>query len=159
MLVLRKWICTCILVLLLSACSVQYPETCPSSTPVGLMNASNIASNDSLPFRFPLDELTIDVHDLFFGWFGVSNECPPNKADCYEYPVRQYHAAEDYKRPAGTPIYALADGRISFSGTEGGYGWLIIIDHPQANLYSLYGHLSPSRWKLERPAARCNGVI
>jgi hypothetical protein len=31
----------------------------------------------------------------------------------------------------------------------GGYGWLIIIDHPQANMYSLYGHLSPSRWKLE----------
>jgi hypothetical protein len=43
----------------------------------------------------------------------------------------------------------MADGRISFSGTAGGYGWLMIIDHPQANLYSLYGHLSPSRWKLE----------
>ncbi len=26
---------------------------------------------------------------------------------------------------------------------------LIIIDHPQANIYSLYGHLSPSRWRLE----------
>ena len=34
-------------------------------------------------------------------------------------------------------------------GRTGGYGWLIIIDHPQVNLYSLYGHLSPSRWKLE----------
>jgi hypothetical protein len=66
--------------------------------------------------------------------------------DCYENPVRLFHAAEDYKRPAGTPVYAMADGRISFSGTAGGYGWLIIVDHPQANLYSLYGHLSPSRW-------------
>ena len=36
-----------------------------------------------------------------------------------------------------------------FRETADGYGWLIIIDHPQANLYSLYGHLSPSRWKLE----------
>jgi hypothetical protein len=61
----------------------------------------------------------------------------------------EYHAAEDSFKPAGSPVYAMADGRISFSGTEGGYGWLIIIDHPQANLYSLYGHLSPSRWKLE----------
>jgi hypothetical protein len=43
----------------------------------------------------------------------------------------------------------MADGRISFSGRAGGYGWLILIDHPQANLYSLYGHLSPSRWKLK----------
>jgi len=43
----------------------------------------------------------------------------------------------------------MADGTISFSGPAGGYGWLILIDHPQANLYSLYGHLSPSRWKLK----------
>jgi murein DD-endopeptidase MepM/ murein hydrolase activator NlpD len=43
----------------------------------------------------------------------------------------------------------MADGDISFSGPMGGYGWLIIIDHPQANLYSLYGHLSPSRWLME----------
>jgi len=45
-------------------------------------------------------------------------------------------------------VYAMADGRIRFSGEAGGYGWLIVIDHPQANLYSLYGHLSPSRQKL-----------
>jgi len=144
----RLWINLGALVLLLTACSTQYPETCPSSTPLGLIDAYEIANDDSLPFRFPLDESTID-YSLYFGWFGVSNECPPNMADCYEYPVRQFHAAEDYKRPAGTPVYAMADGRISFSGTAGGYGWLIIIDHPQANLYSLYGHLSPSRWKIE----------
>ena len=136
-----------ILVVLLAGCSKQYPETCPSSTPIGLIDADEIASDDSLPFRFPLDASTIDG-TLFFGWFGVSNECSPNITDCYEYPVRQYHAAEDYQRPAGTAVYAIADGRISFSGRAGGYGWLIIIDHPQANLYSLYGHLSPSRWKL-----------
>jgi len=134
--------------LLLVSCDAQYPETCPTSTPIGRMDADEIAGDDSLPFRFPLDESTID-YDLFFGWFGVSNECPPDMTDCYENPVRLFHAAEDYKRPAGTPVYAMADGRISFSGTAGGYGWLIIIDHPQANLYSLYGHLSPSRWKLE----------
>jgi murein DD-endopeptidase MepM/ murein hydrolase activator NlpD len=134
--------------LLLASCNTQYPETCPSGTPVGLLDADEIAHDDSLPFRFPLDESTMD-YDRFFGWFGVSNECPPGMKDCYEYPIRQFHAAEDYKRPAGTPAYAMADGRISFSGPAGGYGWLIIIDHPQANLYSLYGHLSPSRWKQE----------
>ena len=144
---LRLWISLGTMVLLLAACSVQYPETCPTGTPVGLTDAHEIASDDSLPFRFPLDESTID-DTLFFGWFGVSNECPPNMPDCYNYSDLTFHAAEDYKRPAGTPVYAMADGRISFSGTAGGYGWLIIIDHPQANLYSLYGHLSPSRWKL-----------
>ena len=136
---------------LLAACNTPYPEVCPASTPVGLLDAAEIASDPSLPFRFPLDESTVD-YALFFGWFGVSNECPPDMKDCYNYSERQFHAAEDYKRPAGTPVYAMADGRITFSGTAGGYGWLIIIDHPQANLYSLYGHLSPSRWKLESGA-------
>jgi murein DD-endopeptidase MepM/ murein hydrolase activator NlpD len=145
---LRFWIVLGILVLLPTACSTQYPETCPSSTPVGLTNASEIASDDSLPFRFPLDESPID-NMRYFGWFGVSNECTPDIVDCYEFPERKFHAAEDYKRPAGTPVYAMADGAISFSGRAGGYGWLILIDHPQANLYSLYGHLSPSRWRLE----------
>jgi len=60
----------------------------------------------------------------------------------------EYHAAEDSYDPPGTPVYAMAEGKISFSGRMGGYGWLIIIDHPQANLYSLYGHLSSSRWRL-----------
>lgn len=146
---LRFWISLGILALGLAACSTQYPQTCPSSTPVGLSSAAEIASDESVPFRFPLDDSVLD-EELFFGWFGVSNECPPGMADCYEYPVRQFHAAEDYEGPAGTPVYAMADGRISFSGTAGGYGWLILIDHPQANLYSLYGHLSPSRWKLEK---------
>ena len=144
----RLWICLGVWVLLLASCGAQYPETCPSSTPVGLLEADKIARDDNLLFRFPLDESNID-EDFFFGWFGVSNECTPDIVDCYEFPVRRFHAAEDYKRPAGTPVYAMADGRISFSGTEGGYGWLILIDHPQANLYSLYGHLSPSRWKQE----------
>ncbi len=129
-----------------TACMSEYPESCPSNTPVGLLEADEISSNDNLPFRFPLEETAMD-NTLYFGWFSVSNECPPDKPDCYEFPVRKFHAAEDYKRPPGTSVYAMADGQISFSGRAGGYGWLIIIDHPQANLYSLYGHLSPSRWK------------
>jgi murein DD-endopeptidase MepM/ murein hydrolase activator NlpD len=142
----RLWVCLCFATLLLTGCSTEYPQSCPASTPVGLLDADEIASNDRLPFRFPLDESMVD-YNLFFGWFGVSNECPPNKPDCHHYTDLAFHAAEDYKRPAGTPVYAMADGRISFSGPAGGYGWLIIINHPQTNLYSLYGHLSPSHWK------------
>ena len=112
---LPLWVVPCILVLLLISCSPQYPETCPSRTPVGLADANYIASNDSLPFRFPLDESTID-ETFYFGWFGVSNECTPEIVDCYEFPEIQFHAAEDYKRPAGTPVYAMADGIIHFSG-------------------------------------------
>lgn len=74
-------------------------------------------------------------------------------------PLRQYHAAEDYHLPAGSPVYAMADGVISYSGPRGGYGWLIIIDHPRANIYSLYGHLSPSQWRLESGPVEKGGLI
>ena len=143
----RSWIVLGIVVLFLTGCATEHPESCPSNTPVGLLDADEIASDDSLPFRFPLDLSPFD-EKIPLSWFGRSNECTPDvEGGCYEYPERKFHAAEDYKFPPGTPVYAMADGRISFSGTAGGYGWLIIIDHPQANLYSLYGHLSPSRWK------------
>jgi len=149
----RSWIALGIVFLFLAACNTEYPESCPSNTPVGLLDADEIASDESLPFRFPLEESTID-ETLYFGWFGVSNECTPETMSkltggCYEYPERKFHAAEDYKRPAGTLVYAMADGKVSFSGTANQYGWLVLIDHPQANLYSLYGHLSPSRWAIE----------
>ena len=142
------WILSGVLVLIFTSCRTQYPESCPSSTPVGLSNANEIANDDNLPFRFPLEESPID-EKLYFGWFGASNECMPEMTDCFEFPERKFHAAEDYKRQAGTPVYAMADGVIRYSGTAGGYGWLILIDHSQANLFSLYGHLSPSRWKLK----------
>ena len=58
-----------------------------------------------------------------------------------------YHTCEDSFAPAGTPVYAAGDGVIRFSGRAKGYGGLIIIDHPQINAYTLYGHLSPSKWK------------
>ena len=146
---LRLWVSLGILVLLLMACNTKYPETCQASKHIGLESADEIASDDSLPFRFPLDLSPFD-EKIPLSWFGRTNECTPDGVGgCYEYPERKFHAAEDYKRPAGTPVYAMADGVISYSGRAGGYGWLILIDHPQANLYSLYGHLSPSRWKLK----------
>lgn len=147
------WMILGVLLLLSTACSRQYPETCTSSKHIGLTQAEEIASDDSLPFRFPLDLSPFD-ENIPLSWFGRSNECTPDVVGgCYEYPERKFHAAEDYKRPAGTPVYAMTDGIIRYSGTAGDYGWLILIDHSQVNLYSLYGHLSPSRWRLKAGTA------
>ena len=110
------------------------PASCPTADRVDL---SDIDPNDTtLPFQYPLD--IVEQH--------------PNDAEFSEYRPgagSSFHAAEDYWRPAGTPVYAMTDGAVSFSGTMGGYGWLVIVDHPDIDLYSLYGHLSPSRWRVE----------
>ena len=131
---------TCSILLILLAGCTQPPESCPPHPPVDLSEAAAFAGDDRLTFQFPLDEISYDASP-FFTYFCESSDGPES--------ARKYHAAEDFFQPAGTPVYAMADGKISFSGPMGGYGWLIIIDHPQANLYSLYGHLSPSRWRIE----------
>ena len=82
-------------------------------------------------FRYPLEE--------YFPEIPVTATDPPKG--------EKYHTGEDSFAPPGTPVYAIGNGKIRYSGKMSGYGWLIIIDHPDKNVYSLYGHLSSSRWK------------
>lgn len=123
----------------LSGCA-KPSDYCPSRIHVDISEANSYASDVDLPFRFPLDGLSESQYGAGFAMYGYANSSPSSK---------EYHAAEDYNQPPGNPVFAMADGIVSFSGPMGGYGWLIIIDHPEINLYSLYGHLSPSRWYIE----------
>lgn len=55
--------------------------------------------------------------------------------------VNRPHHGIDYVAPTGTPVSATADGRVSFIGSKGGYGKLIILSH-RNGLQTYYGHLS-----------------
>jgi hypothetical protein len=127
------------LCLLLSGC-VETAEECLRPALVDVSQADSYRENDSLPFQFPLEEFTIYRYGPYTNYVSFGTGLDPDG---------KYHAAEDLDQPAGTPVYAMADGEVDFSGRAGGYGWLIIINHPKANLYSLYGHLSPSRWHIQ----------
>jgi murein DD-endopeptidase MepM/ murein hydrolase activator NlpD len=102
-----------------------------------LGNPGSFAGDPELPFQFPLEDPESYTQPIMTN-FAVCGRVAKTRWEC--------HAAEDYLGDPGTPVYAMADGEISFSGRMYGYGWLVIIDHPQYNIYSLYGHLSPSRW-------------
>jgi len=114
--------------------------SCPKIPIADVSLAAAFATDDTAPFQFPLTSMDSAVEE------SCTVFCRP--AGITFGPKDEYHTAEDYFAPAGTPVYAMADGQVSFSGRMEGYGWLIIVDHPQANLYSLYGHLSPSRWHI-----------
>lgn len=49
------------------------------------------------------------------------------------------HTGLDLAVSLGTPIYPIADGTVTFSGTQGSYGKLIIIDHGDG-IQSYYAH-------------------
>lgn len=87
----------------------------------------------SASFRFPLEEYSV-----------FQEFCHVN----VRYDSR-YHCGEDATGNGGTPVYAVADGEVSYSGPGGGYGWLIVVYHPAAGVYSLYGHLSTRRDKIQ----------
>ena len=54
-----------------------------------------------------------------------------------------FHTGTDYAAPDGTPILAVADGQVVFSGPLGGYGTAIIVTHTIGGhtVGSLYGHM------------------
>ncbi|HDY7832233.1 TPA: M23 family metallopeptidase [Vibrio vulnificus] len=97
-----------------------------------LPELQKIAENTSQAYRFPLDTRAVLQG---FASFNTSSSFH-----------NLYHAAIDYYADVGTPVYAISDGIVSYSGYMRGYPGLVIIDHDRDGLYSLYGHLSMKKW-------------
>lgn len=81
----------------------------------------------SVPSMQPVDKL------VFSSNFGVRSD-----------PFRRtaaMHAGVDIPGAIGTPIFATADGIVSFAGRRGGYGNLVQINHGRG-IETRYGHMS-----------------
>lgn len=54
---------------------------------------------------------------------------------------RQFHSGLDIGAKRGTAIYATADGKVSFAGYQGGYGYVVYINHGYG-FTTVYAHMS-----------------
>ncbi|BBD07969.1 M23 family metallopeptidase [Desulfovibrio ferrophilus] len=53
---------------------------------------------------------------------------------------REFHKGLDISAPTGTPIYAPAKGKVTFTGRDGGYGLAVTVDHG-TGILTRYAHL------------------
>ncbi len=63
------------------------------------------------------------------------------------------HEGQDLAGDYGTPIYATADGTVTYAGWEGGYGRLVKIKHA-FGIETRYGHLSQIRVEVGQKVSR-----
>ena len=63
------------------------------------------------------------------------------------------HKGVDMAGPVGTPVYATADGVVTFAGWQNGYGRIIIVKHP-FGLETRYPHLNAIRVEVGQEVAR-----
>ena len=94
------------------------------------MNMYRIAATRA-PFGMPVKSAF-----RFTSGFGYRND--PKGAGI------RMHAGTDFAASAGTPIYATADGVVTFANWDAGYGRAIRIQHA-FGIETLYGHLSQIR--------------
>ncbi|MEX2430203.1 MAG: peptidoglycan DD-metalloendopeptidase family protein [Patescibacteria group bacterium] len=86
---------------------------------------------------------------------GYQFPCSPYKLSGYNFGQHVsgwgYHAGQDIACSSGTPVYAIADGKVVYSAlTPDSWRWgnLIMIEHANPNgskATSIYGHLSNNR--------------
>ncbi len=67
--------------------------------------------------------------------------------------ITRPHQGIDYAAPMGTPVRTVGDGTVTFAGTQGGYGKLIIVKHSNG-LETMYAHLSKIRVKKGQKVTR-----
>lgn len=68
------------------------------------------------------------------------------------------HKGVDFAAPTGTPIHAVADGKITYQGWKGGYGNVVIIQHDD-KYSTVYGHMSRFNSKLKQGSRIKQGEV
>ncbi|MBG6140425.1 M23 family metallopeptidase [Longispora fulva] len=131
----------------LAAAEVEKTETLARYAELEAESARIGAALRAIPAQAPEQPVLSGYHGGYFpmpvhGAYKSSDF--GSRYDPY-YHVWQLHAGVDLAADGGTPIYAVADGRVAQAGWNGGYGNYTCINHGQYNGESIatcYAHQS-----------------
>ncbi|MGQ7846984.1 peptidoglycan DD-metalloendopeptidase family protein [Granulosicoccus sp. 3-233] len=70
----------------------------------------------------------------------ITSRFNPNRLHPVLHQIRA-HRGVDYGSPIGSPIYATADGKVTYSGMKGAYGNTVVLQHGK-KFSTLYAHMS-----------------
>ncbi len=114
---------------------------------IGFYANQGVIVNFKFPTSFEEKYSTFDVVNSSFGFIWPTTNYK-NITSSFGYRIApatgasSYHGAIDIGAPQGTPILALADGKITFAGWNGANGYTVKIDYGNG-ISSTYGHVSP----------------
>ena len=123
-------------------------QTSPSATTAMRLISAPAREHDRPTFRVPIPagRFPIGAEDVGVGRWPVAGRVS-SAYGLRQHPIRKrphFHHGIDLAVPAGTPIRAVAAGRVSFSGWDGGYGNLVEVDHG-AGWTTRYAHAQTRR--------------
>ena len=101
--------------------------------PSSSYKVKKIKKDKYITFRKPLSHLRITSKFTYKRWHPILHRYRP-------------HLGTDFGAKRGTPIYAIADGKVIYAGWMGGYGKVVKILHGDG-FVSLYAHQSKMKVK------------
>jgi len=110
-------------------------EDTPRKTPQKKKTSRTTSQESKITFtddreNIPLQIPVVGVISSNYGW----------RHDPIDGDLR-HHNGVDIAVASGTPVKSIAPGRVTFSGSRGGYGNLVVIEHDNG-MVSMYGHNS-----------------
>jgi murein DD-endopeptidase MepM/ murein hydrolase activator NlpD len=131
--------------LILTACQIQ-PSSTSNDSAINDASSTNESQNlvEKRPsVVFPIQEFETRITKKPFGIF-ITPETSPVQPERFS----GYHTGVDveYQDVSGpVPVFAIADGKVEYSGWVAGYGGVMAIRHTIDNrqYLAIYGHLNP----------------
>ncbi|NQV90755.1 M23 family metallopeptidase [Candidatus Uhrbacteria bacterium] len=135
---MTKYLVLMSLVLLLTGagCSLgEYSQGTNQDAVQNEVRSESESGGEKIPDQKTAEDLPIEG-ELIYKGFG----------EYFEDRFSGYHTGIDLEAPADTPVYAIVDGEVIYSGRVSGYGGVVVVAHELEGrtVSAIYGHLDPA---------------